>query len=305
MTSFEIRFGGYQPPASVHNRAAGKFGADLATTLGDAIDFRLTGNVIAEGRKAADLLTMVASGELTMCYFAASYLSDRVPELTLFDTPFVITDRASAYAALDGPLGAELKEKMAAASDYRILGFWDNGFRHLTNRARPIRAPDDCSGLKIRTLFSDLHTRTFRLLGFDPIALDVKDLLAGAVDGSIDAQENPLTNNWNFGIHKYHPHCTLTGHFFGVALWLCHNATWDSWPNEIRAAVEATVPGVVAAQRGFAAAEDADVLEKLRGADVAIVTPTADEHAAFAAAVRPLVDEQRTALGDTLFDLLR
>lgn len=222
MPPMEIRFGGYRPPASVHNRAATLFGDALQSRLGDAIDFRMTGNVIAEGRKAADLLDLVASGELTMCYFAASYLSDLVPELALFDLPFVIADRKTAYAALDGPLGTLLQDKMLAASGYRILGFWDNGFRHLTNRVRPIRRPEDCRGLTIRTLFSDLHTRTFRQLGFEPRALDVKDLLAGVEAGTIDAQENPLTNNWNFGIHRHHSYFTLTGHFLGSR---CGSAT--------------------------------------------------------------------------------
>lgn len=301
----EIRFGGYQPPASVHNRAAAQFGETLAGTLGDAVDFRLTGNVIAEGRKAADLLTLVADGELTMCYFAASYLSDLVPELALFDLPFVVADRNTAYAALDGPLGALLQEKMLAASGYRILGFWDNGFRHLTNRVRPIRRPADCRGLTIRTLFSDLHTQTFRRLGFEPQALDVKDLLAGVEAGTIDAQENPLTNNWNFGLYRYHRHWTLSGHFFGVALWLCHDASWRAWPADVRAAVEGAAPATVAAQRGFAAAEDGAVLEKLAGTDVALVDLTAAERADFVAAVAPIVEAQRDRLGTALFDLLR
>ncbi|MEK9661415.1 MAG: TRAP transporter substrate-binding protein DctP, partial [Alphaproteobacteria bacterium] len=154
MATTERRMGGYQPPASVHNRAAAEFGAMLEASLGDKVAFHHTGNVIAEGRKAADLLDLVASGELTMCYFAASYLSDLVPELALFDLPFVIADRQAAYAALDGPISTMLQERMLAASNYRILGFWDNGFRHLTNRVRPIRRPADCVGLSIRTLFS-------------------------------------------------------------------------------------------------------------------------------------------------------
>lgn len=305
MTPIEIRFGGYQPPASVHNRATVRFGAALAEMTGGAIDFRLRGNIIAEGRKAADLLTLVAEGELAMCYFASSYLSDLVPELALFDLPFVVTDRNTAYAALGGSLGTLLQERMLAASGYRILGFWDNGFRHLTNRVRPIRNPDDCRGLTIRTLFSDLHAQTFRVLGFDPVALDVKDLLAGVEADTIDAQENPLTNNWNFGFQRYHRHWTLSGHFFGVALWLCHDETYRSWPAEVREAVDVAVPGTVAAQRGFAAAEDFEVLTRLLDTDVELIDPDASERAAFADAVAPLIARQRDRLGDALFDLLR
>jgi TRAP-type C4-dicarboxylate transport system substrate-binding protein len=305
MNPIEIRFGGYQPPASVHSRAAARFGETLAATLGDSVHFRLAGNVIAEGRKATDLLSMVASGELTMCYFAASYLSDLVPELALFDLPFVVGDRETAYAALDGPLGSQLQEGMLAASGYRILGFWDNGFRHLTNRVQPIRRPEDCRGLSIRTLASELHTRTFRQLGFEPTVLDVKDLLAGVAAGTIDAQENPLTNNWNFGFQNFQPYWTLTGHFFGVALWLCHEASWQAWPAGVRAAVEAAVPATVAAQRGFAEAEDADVLAKLAGSPVDPVRLTPAERSAFADTVRPIVDAERARLGEDLFALLR
>lgn len=304
MPKTQILFGGYQPPASVHNRAAVGFGDALERSLGDTIDFQMNGNIIAEGRKAADLLDLVASGDLTMCYFAASYLTELVPELALFDLPFVVADRQSAYAALDGPLGALLQEKMLAASNYRILGFWDNGFRHLTNRVRPIRGPEDCKGLSIRTLDSELHRRTFRQLGFEPQTLDVKDLLAGVEAGTIDAQENPLTNNWNFGFQRFHPYWTLTGHFFGVALWLCHEASYQAWPEAVRDAVEAAVPHAVATQRGYAAAEDSDVMAKLAGTDVDLVTPTDAERARFAAAVAPIVEEQRGLLGSALFDLL-
>lgn len=301
MATAEIRMGGYQPPASVHNRAAAEFGETIEAVLGRDVSFRHRGNIIEEGHKAADLLDLVASGDLTMCYFAASYLSDLVPELALFDLPFVVTDRQSAYAALDGPLGAMLQEKMLAASNYRILGFWDNGFRHLTNRVRPIHRPEDCAGLSIRTLFSDLHTRTFRQLGFEPRALDVKDLLAGVEGGTIDAQENPLTNNWNFGLYRYHRHWTLTGHFFGVALWLCHEPTYRSWPDHVRAAVDAAIPATVAAQRGFAAAEDETVMARLADTDVELVRLTDAERTAFSAAVAPIVEEQRERLGKALF----
>ena len=209
-----IRFGGYQPPESVHSRAAAAFGEAVRSRLGGAVPFDLEGNVMDAGRNAADLLGMVESGEKTMCYFSSSYLAGRVPEFALLDLPFAVDDRAAAYAALDGALGALLAERLETSSSYRLLGFWDNGFRHLSNRVRPLRMPEDCAGLVIRTLFSDLHRDTFRHLGFRTRALDVKDLLEAIRAGTVDAQDNSLTNMWNFRICDRHPHVTLTGHFF-------------------------------------------------------------------------------------------
>ena len=300
-----IRFSGYQPPASVHSRAAAVFGRALADRLGDAVRFEFDGNIIDSGRAAADLLTMVESGEIAMCYFSASYLANRVPAFALLDMPFTITDRDQAYAVLDGPLGTILADRLQTASGYRVLGFWDNGFRHFSNARRPIRTPEDCRGLRLRTLFSDLHAEVFAMLGFDPVALDVKDLLAAVAAGTIDAQENPLTNTYNFGLHRHHPYITLSSHFFGAALLLCNQAAFAGWPPEVRAAVEQAAAEATAAQRTFAAEDDESVLVKLRQSGNEVIALSEPERAAFAAAVAPLIETQRRKFGAELFDYLR
>jgi tripartite ATP-independent transporter DctP family solute receptor len=301
MEPIHIRFGGYQPSTSVHNKAAEVLGNALATRLGDAVRFDLDGNIIASGHKAADLLTMVESGALTMCYFSASYLAARVPEFALLDLPFLINHRRHAYAVLDGPLGQLLADKLRAGTGFRVLGFWDNGFRHVTNAVRPIRTPADCAGLRLRTLLSDLHGKVFKLLGFEPVALDVKDLIAAVHSGTIDAQENPLTNTYNFGIHTYHRHITLSGHFFGAAVLLCHNASYAAWPAEVRQAVTEAASEATAAQRKFAAAVDQEVLATLNPAQNDVVRLTDAERALFVEAVAPLMEEQRQTCGDELF----
>ena len=301
MAEHKITFGGYQPPASIHNRAAEIFGATLLEELGDSVDFTLTGNIIEQGHKAADLLTMVESGDLSMCYFSTSYLADRVPEFALLDLPFVIEDRAQAYRILDSALGTLLAERLAAVSGFQVLGFWDNGFRHFSNRKHPIRTPADCEGLTLRTLFSDLHAEVFRLLGFEPIALDVKDLLTAAASGAVDAQENPLTNTFNFGLHEHHPYITLSSHFFGAAALLCNRQQFESWQAPVRDAVREAVAKATLAQRQFAADEDVTVLKKLVAAGIDIVSLTAEERNAFVATVAPVVEEQRRKFGDDLF----
>ncbi len=305
MSPVHIRFGGYQPPASVHSRAVHVFGEALARRLGDRLRFDLDGDIVAAGHKAADLLTMVEGGALTMCYFSTSYLAARVPEFGLLDLPFTINDRDHAYRVLDGPLGRRLADRLRAATGYRLLGLWDNGFRHLSNAVRPIRTPADCAGLRIRTLFSELHGRVFALLGFEPVALDVKDLVAAVRSGAIDAQDNPLTNIYNFGIHEHHRHITLSRHFFGAAALLCHDASHASWPGAVRRAVAQAAAEATVAQRRFAAAEDDEVLAKLAGPRNDVIRLSDGERARFAAAVAPLVDEQRRAFGSELFGYLQ
>lgn len=304
MAPISMRFGGYQAPVSVHSRASVILKEEIEARLGDAVHVEVDGNIVARGHKASELLTMVESGELTMCYFSTSYLGERVPEFAVLDLPFMVKDRERAYAALDGELGEMLTEKLAACSDYRILGFWDNGFRHFSNRVRPIRRPEDCKGLRIRNLFSKLHIRTFEILGFDAITLDVRDLVPAVQNGTVDGQDNPLTNIKNFGFLEHHRWITLTGHFFGSAALLCHAPSYNSWSAEVREAVDAAAKVATQAQRDFASAADGEVLAGIDPAQNEIIRLTDDERAAFVEVVAPLVREQRERFGEELISSL-
>jgi C4-dicarboxylate-binding protein DctP len=244
---------------------------------------------------------MVESGALTLGYFSASYLAARVPEFALLDLPFMISARRQAYAMLDGTLGQLLAEKLQAVTGLRLLSWWDNGFRHLSNAIRPLRTPADCQGIRLRILASDLHRQVFTLLGFTPVVLDVKDLIVAVKSGSIEAQENPLTNFYNFGFHAYHRYVTLSSHFFGAAVLLCHAPSYAAWPAEVQQGVTAAAALATAAQRRFAAAEDEAVLSQLAATDNDIVHLTVAERALFVEAVAPLVDEQRRVFGEQLW----
>ncbi len=304
MANIDIRFGGYQGPFSVHNRAVTVFSDRLAETLGADLSFDHTPNVIDRGHKAVDLLGMVATGEMTFCYFASSYLADRVAEFALLDLPFAIRDRAQAYALLDGPLCQFLAEKIDEVSDFRVVAWWDNAFRHLSNGVRPIRRPADCAGLKIRTLKSDLYMQSFAAMGFEPVFYDVKDMVPAVASGAVDAQENAITNTFNMGIHNHHRWITLSGHFFGPAVVLCHKDTYDGWPAEVRASVDSTLAVATEVQRGFAAAEEAEVLQKFDPAQNEVITLSEDERAEFAAAVQPVVEATVSRYRDELFEFL-
>ncbi len=303
--TFEINAGGYQGPNSIHTRAMHIFGRAVDEALDGDVAFSFQESVIDTGHMAADLLTMVESGELTMCYFSTSYLADRVAEFALLDLPFTFTDRNATYAVLDGNLGQHLAGLLEENTGYKLLDFWDNGFRHLTNGRHPIRQPGDCKGMTIRTLFSELHGQVFRKLGFKPKALDVKDLQEGVRSGAIVAQENPLTNTFNFGIHEHHPYITLSSHFFGAAALLCNRAAFDNWSDTQRAAVRQAAQKATAAQRSMATVEDSAMMSKLSETDVQIVKLTESERGAFAAVVAPIVEAQRKIFGNKLFAMLR
>jgi TRAP-type C4-dicarboxylate transport system substrate-binding protein len=242
-------------------------------------------DVTERGARAVDLLSMVEEGTVEICYFAASYLAGRVPSLGAFDAPFAGVDRTRLYADLDGERGTRLAGEIEGRTGYKVLGFWDNGLRHISNRVRPIRHPDDCRGLGIRTLDNAAYQRVLAAVGFTPVVIDVKDLVSAVETGAVDAQENPLTNTVNFGLHRTHKHLSLTGHFHGVALLLANRAWFDGLPPGLERTVRAAAADATAAQRQWAIDEDAICLERLRAESVEIVPTGEIDLAAFRAAV--------------------
>jgi TRAP-type transport system periplasmic protein len=292
-----LRLGGYQPETSVHSRALHHVAALAGETTSGDFAPQVVIDIAAHGHRAAELFAMVEDGRLDGCYFASSYLVARVPALAVFDLPFVATDRGRDYDKLDGAFGARLAADIAARTPFRVLGYWDNGFRHVSNRLRPIRTPADCRGMTIRTLDNTLHQDVFAALGFTPVFIDVKDLPAAVAAGRIDAQENPLTNLVNFGLHASHRHVSLTAHFFGIALFLVNAHWFAALSDHQRSGLAAAVSEATARQRQMAAAEDARCLEVLEHDGVAVVAADEIDWDAFRAAVAPIVAREVSRLG--------
>ena len=121
--------------------------------------------------------------------------------------------------------------------------------------------------------------------------------------GEVDAQENPLTNIYNFDLHKTHRVITLTGHLLGVALVLFNRQTVEGWPPDVRAAVEAAVAEATIAQRRFAEDDDTICAKALRDDGVTLVELTQAERAAFETAARVEVEKTRSRFDAELIAL--
>src|SRR5215831_6140299 len=148
-SQFKIRMGGYGPPTTGFSKALKFIGDRLIAQFGDGVAVDYVWNIMDHGHKAEDILTLVENGEMTLGYQSSSYLTDRVPELGFVDLPFLFANNAQARGSMDGALGAHLARKIEAAAGYRILGWFENGFRQISNRLRPVHTPADLAGLRI------------------------------------------------------------------------------------------------------------------------------------------------------------
>ena len=299
-----LRMAGYQDDRSVHTHAMRVLEATLKESLGAAIETEFEPNIAASGRKVADLLALVEAGDLDLCYFSSSYLTARVPALGVFDIPFQWSDRLRTRALLQGPLGAFIAREIESRTGYKLLDYWDNGLRSISNRLRAIRTPGDCKGLRIRTLPSAGYHAAFRALGMEPITIDIRDFAAAVASHAVDAQENPLTNIRQFGIEAHHRHVTMTQHFHGIALLLCNAKTWGAYGPDVRVALAAAARKAMQAQWDFAADEERQSRVVLEAAGIGIIDLDDAGRTAFRDAVRPLVERQHAELPEELAALL-
>src|SRR5579863_5580590 len=302
--TIKIRMGGYGPPATSFSRSLKLIGDALTAQFGGRIDVRYVWNIMDFGHRAEDILWLVEDGILSLGYQSSSYLTDRVTELGFVDLPFLFAERDRARSAIDGALGHYLAERIEARADYRILGWFENGFRHISNRLRPLHVPADLKGMRIRVLPSEVQARTFELLGAVPVRCDLTEAIAGIKAGTLDAQENPFANTVTYGVHKFHRFHTVTNHFYISRPIFLHRPSFDSWPADLQEAMRKAIGRAVAFQRELAIEEDAQARAAILAEGCEITELTAAQHAPFRAAVAPLLDEAHGTYGSKMFGMI-
>jgi TRAP-type transport system periplasmic protein len=303
LTPIQIRMGGYGPASTGFSRALKLIGDRLTAEFGERVEVKYVWNIMELGYRAEDILWLVEHGLLTLGYQSSSYLTDRVPELGVVDLPFLFAHTQAARAAMDGALGELLARKIEERVNYRVLGWFENGFRHVSNRVREVRMPADLAGLRIRVLPSNVQARTFELLGAAPMRMDLTQAIEMIAAGTIDAQENPLSNTVTYGVHKFHRFHTLSNHFYISRPIFLHRTTFDAWPADLQRAIRNAITHAIAFQRELHVQEEQDARKAIEAQGCEIVELSTAEHDAFVAAVAPLLNDARATFGQPLFDL--
>jgi len=300
----KILMGGYGPPTTGFSLALKMMGDRLQAKFGKDVEVKYVYNILDLGYKGEDILWLVEDGVLTIGYQSSSYLTERVPDLGIADLPFIFSDNDGARTAMDGRFGQTLVQRTEAKMDYRILGWFENGFRHISNSLRPVHVPADMKGMRMRVLPSKVQERTFALLGASPKIMDLSELLPAIKAGTIDAQENPFFNTVTYGVHKLHRFHTASNHFYLSRPVFFHRASFDAWPKAVQEEMRAAVRDAVAFQRGLHVKEEEDSMAAIRAEGGTIVELTASEHKAFVDAVTPMYGEARGQYDRELLSLV-
>jgi tripartite ATP-independent transporter DctP family solute receptor len=246
------------------------------------------------------ILAAARSGAVDMAVISGGVVSSVVPELGVFDIPFLFRDAAHAKAVAEGPVGAAIATKFADKG-LTLLALGKQGFRNVTNSKHPIRSPDDLKGLRIRVIPNDIYLMTFKALGAEVVPMEFPLVYAALKDGRLDGQENPVATIANSRFNEVQKYASLTEHFFAPIAFVANRAMFEQLDPSDQAALIAAAKA--AAEITWQSQIDVPKLQELRSGGMEIIEKV--DRQPFVDAVKPLEPEFEKRFGKDLLAAIR
>jgi TRAP-type transport system periplasmic protein len=184
-----------------------------------------------------DTLSQVRSGGVEFFTLSGLILSTLVPAASINGIGFAFPDYATVWKAMDGELGAYVRQQIAKANLVAMDKIWDNGFRQTTSSTKPINAPDDLKGFKIRVPVSPLWTSMYKAFESAPTSINFNEVYTALQTKVVDGQENPLAIISTAKLNEVQKYCSLTNHMWDGFWFLANRRAWERLPEDVRAIV--------------------------------------------------------------------
>lgn len=227
----------------------------------------------------------------------ASSFSQFDERISVFELPYLFDSKEQAWSILDGKIGQEVAEPLL---DYniRILSYFENGFRHITSD-KPINEPADLRGLKIRTPEIPMFLQTFEALGAGPTPMAFGELYMALQQGTVDAQENPLSTIYASRFNEVQSHLILMSHQYMPLPAAISDEFWHSLTKEQQDIIESSAHEAADFHRTLTDENESVILNELKEAGMTIIEP---DQELFSEKVEVVYDNYRTIFGDALID---
>lgn len=186
--------------------------------------------------KQLEITEGVMIGTHDMCQTSDTILSNWVPDLGIGNLPFIFNDNSDYRKVFDGPLGEKFA-KLVEPHGAVVIGWWENGMRHVTNNAKEIKTPADIKGLNIRVPEGEVFVETFKALGANPTVVSFGELYSALQLKTVDGQENPPAHVVTQKYYEVQKYLTRTGHIHMSSPILMNKALLESMPKEYQKAI--------------------------------------------------------------------
>ncbi len=280
----ELKFGHVGAPGSLFAMSAEEFAKRANAKLGDKAKVVVFGS--SQLGKDKELLQKLKLGTVDFA-LPSTVMSTVADEFGLFEMPYLVKDRAHMGRIENEILWSKLVPA-AEAKGYKIIAVWENGFRHITNNARPINVPADLKGLKLRTPKGEWRVKMFKAYGANPTPMSFSEVFTALQTGTIDGQENPYAQIYSGKFQEVQKYHSITGHVYTPAYVTVGANKWASLPQDVRLTLEETARETQAYVYEQAERLEVDLLAKIKGAGVAV---NAADKSAFIAASADIYKE--------------
>ncbi len=282
-----IRFGHTAGRDSLYQRTAQEFGKRLDKELGARVDFRIFPD--SEVGSDEELIRTLRGGALEM--FMPSTIMSAVDDgFGVFEMPYIIVDRTQMKRVAENAEVQRILLDPQALKGLRLLAFWENGFRHVTNNVRPIVRPDDLRGLKLRIPRSAWRQRIIQVYGANPVPMTFSEVYKALQAGVIDGQENPLAQIWGEKFHEVQRYLSLTGHVYTPVYPTAGERWWQSLPPDVRILIRRVAVEVGDFSRAEGERLDASLVQQMSKANPQLKVNEVDTKA-FMIASAPLYEQ--------------
>jgi tripartite ATP-independent transporter DctP family solute receptor len=272
-------------PGNPRSIAADRMATVLRERSNGRIEMRVAGS--AQLGDDAAMITALRTGTLDLSVNSQGATSAVLPELAAVGLPFLFADTAAAFRVMDGSIGEDLTRRLDRVG-LVPLGWWDNGIRHITNSKRPINAPEDLRGLKIRTPPDPVTIDIFQALGAATQQINFNELYVALQQGVVDGQENPLTNIHSAKIFEVNRFISLSGHKWECTPVLVSRVAWARLRQDDQRLVQEAAAEAEVLQRETSRQSDARLVTEFR-ANAAVAVNEVNQ-APFRAATAAVAD---------------
>jgi tripartite ATP-independent transporter DctP family solute receptor len=261
------------------------FRDELKKSAGDevAIDY-FEGGALGDENALAEL---IRAGQVEVISMGSDIVA-LDSKFAIFDMPFLLKDKATARAALDGELGEMLAKSLRDTVDLQVVGYGELGFRVISNNVRPITKPEDLQGLKLRTPSNEGRILAFKALGAAPTPMPLGEAYVGLRQGALDGQENPLSVIKEFSLFEVQKYISITNHVYTPVTLVMNGRAWDAMTPEMQEKLKDAAKKAGEATRLLSDESDAQLVGEFEAAGVAVnqIDPVP-----FQAAAAPVADK--------------
>ncbi len=279
-----LKFGHVGNPGSLFEASVNEFVKNANARLGDRAEVQAFGS--SQLGKDKELLQKLKLGQVDFA-LPSSVMSSVADEFGVFEMPYIIKSR-DHMKAVQAEIGDSVFNAAAEANGYKILSYFENGFRHITNNTRPVTTPEDLDGIKLRTPNGEWRVKMFKLYGANPTPMAFSDVFTALKTGVIDGQENPYAQIWSAKFQEVQKYLSITGHVYTPAYVLTSAKHFAKLPEDVQSDLMAAAAESQDAVYEMAAQLETELLDNLKNGGVAVNEADKD---AFIAASKPIYDE--------------